>query len=77
MGYETLADVVEAQDPDLAAELESRFTALQTLLTEQGSVESGFTSYDELSDAQVKALAAAVDALAEPLSQLTATVTGS
>jgi len=77
VGYETLADVVEAQDPDLAAELESRFTALQTLLTEQGSVESGFTSYDELSDAQVKALAAAVDALAEPLSRLTATVTGS
>jgi iron uptake system component EfeO len=76
VGYETLSDVVEAQDPDLATELESRFTALQTLLTEQGSVEEGFTSYDKLTDAQVKALAAAVDALAEPLSQLTATVTG-
>ena len=75
VGYETLSDVVEAQDPDLATELESRFTELQTLLTEQGSVEDGFTYYDKLSDAQVKALAAAVDALAEPLSQLTATVT--
>lgn len=75
VGYETLSDVVTAQDPDLATELESRFAELQTLLTEQGSVEDGFTYYDQLSDAQVKALAAAVDALAEPLSQLTATVT--
>ncbi|WP_028047450.1 iron uptake system protein EfeO [Cellulomonas sp. URHE0023] len=77
VGYEVLADVVEAQDADLAKELESRFAELQTLLTEQGSVESGFTSYDQLSDAQVKALAAAVDALAEPLSTLTTTVTNS
>ena len=77
VGYEVLADVVEAQDPDLADELTTRFAELQTLLTEQGSVESGFTYYDELTDAQVKALASAVDALAEPLSQLTTTVTSS
>ena len=51
-------------------------TELDTLLAEQGSLETGFTYYDELTDAQVKALAAAVDALSEPLSRLTATVTG-
>ncbi|WP_028050974.1 iron uptake system protein EfeO [Cellulomonas sp. URHD0024] len=77
VAYEVLADVVQAQDPDLAEQLTARFTELQGLLTEQGSIESGFTSYDKLSDAQVKALAAAVDALAEPLSQLTTTVTSS
>src|SRR4051812_3220922 len=75
VGYEVLADVVEARDPDLAKELTTRFTELQSLLTAQGSVESGFASYDTLTDAQVRALPAAVAALAEPLSQLTPTVT--
>ncbi|MEN0130515.1 MAG: iron uptake system protein EfeO [Brevundimonas sp.] len=77
VGYEGLADVVEAKNPDLAAELEKRFTEVQALLTEQGSIDKGFTYYDKLTPEQVKALAAAVDALSEPLSQLTATVTGS
>ncbi len=76
VGYEVLKDVVEAQDADLAASLEERFAALQALLTAQGSVEDGFTSYDELTDEQVKELSAAVDALSEPLSQLTVVVTG-
>ena len=77
VGYEVLADVVQEQDPDLGTELTTRFDQLQALLTAQGSVEAGFTLYDQLSDVQVKALAAAVDALAEPLSQLTTTVTSS
>ena len=76
VGYEVLADIVEAQDPDLSSELATRFAELQSLLTEQGSIESGFTYYDELTEAQVKDLAAAVDALSEPLSRLTTTVTG-
>ena len=76
VGYEVLADVVEAEDPELADTLATRFEEIDALLAEQGSLETGFTYYDELTDAQVKALAAAVDALSEPLSQLTATVTG-
>ncbi|WP_456847535.1 iron uptake system protein EfeO [Cellulomonas sp. P5_C6] len=76
VGYEVLADVVQAKDPDLADTLQTRFTELDTLLAAQGSLDTGFTSYDALTDAQVKQLAAAVDALSEPLSQLTATVTG-
>ncbi|HWJ86141.1 MAG TPA: iron uptake system protein EfeO [Cellulomonas sp.] len=76
VGYEGLADVVEAENPDLAAELDQRFTEIDALLAEQGSIEKGFTYYDKLSQDQVKALATAVDALSEPLSQLTATVTG-
>ena len=71
-----LADVVEAEDPDLAETLTTRFAEIDALLAEQGSLESGFTYYDQLTDAQVKELAAAVDALSEPLSRLTATVTG-
>ncbi|GIG22261.1 lipoprotein [Cellulomonas chitinilytica] len=76
VAFEVLGDVVTAKDADLADELTQRFTDLQTLLTAQGSVETGFTSYTDLTEAQVKELAAAVDALSEPLSQLTATVTG-
>jgi len=76
VGYEVLADVVEAENPDLAATLTTRFEELDALLAAQGSLDTGFTSYDQLTDAQVKQLAAAVDALSEPLSQLTATVTG-
>ena len=71
------ADVVAAQDPDLAKELDTRFAELEALLAAQGSLETGFTYYDKLTAEQVKALAAAVDALSEPLSQLTTTVTGS
>lgn len=76
VAYEVLADVVQERDADLADALDERFAELQDLLTAQGSVESGFTSYDDLTDAQVKELAAAVDALSEPLSRLTTTVTG-
>jgi iron uptake system component EfeO len=76
VAFEVLEDVVTSKDADLAAELNQRFDELQTLLTAQGSIESGFTSYTDLTEAQVKELAAAVDALSEPLSQLTATVTG-
>ncbi|KRD42821.1 PbrT family lead (Pb2+) uptake porter [Cellulomonas sp. Root930] len=76
VGYEVLAEVVEAEDPDLAETLATRFAEIDALLAEQGSLETGFTYYDQLTDAQVKELAAAVDALSEPLSRLTATVTG-
>ncbi|UZN04422.1 iron uptake system protein EfeO [Cellulomonas sp. S1-8] len=75
VAYEVVQDVVVAADPDLAADLDDRFTALQDLLTQHGSIEDGFVGYDELTAAEVKDLAAAVDALSEPLSQLTATVT--
>jgi iron uptake system component EfeO len=77
VAYDGLADVVEAKNPDLAAELERRFAEVNALLAEQGSIEEGFTYYDKLTQEQVKALSTAVDALSEPLSQLTATVTGS
>ena len=56
--------------------LDERFDALNELLAGHGSYDAGFTPYDELSQDEVQALAAAVDALGEPLSKLTATVTG-
>lgn len=74
--YEDLRPIAEQADPDLVAELDTRFGALLDLLATHGSVDTGFTAYDALSADEVTALAAAVDAVAEPLSHLTATVVG-
>jgi iron uptake system component EfeO len=73
VAFEGLEPIVERKDPDLAAELEERFAELQTLLDAQ-RVGDGFTSYDELTPDEVKALSDAVNALSEPLSRLTAAV---
>jgi iron uptake system component EfeO len=60
----------------LADEIETQFAALQKVLAQYGSIEAGFTPYDQVTDAQRKQLSDAVNALAEPLSQLTSTVLG-
>ncbi|QZN85613.1 iron uptake system protein EfeO [Cellulomonas sp. C5510] len=76
VAYEVLADVVEEEDPDLAAALTEQLAALDGLLAQYGSVDTGFVGYDTLTEQQVKELATGVDALSEPLSRLTAVVTG-
>jgi iron uptake system component EfeO len=72
VAFGVLRPVVVQTDPELVEELDARFDDVQVLLTEQGSIEDGFVYYDELSEEQVQELARAVDALGEPLSQLTA-----
>ena len=74
VAYEGVRAIVERNDPDLVAELDSEFDALQKQLAAYGSYETGFTPYDKLTSAEVKALADGVNALAEPLSMLTATL---
>ncbi len=71
--FEVLEPVLELKDRELKELLDGRFHALQDLLDEQ-RVGDGFRSYDELSTAEVKRLADAVNALGEPLSRLTAAV---
>ena len=73
VGFEGVRPVLENNDKALAATLDRRFNELQTLL-DQHRRGDGFVSYDELSDAEVKELADAVNALSEPLSRLTAAV---
>jgi iron uptake system component EfeO len=78
VAYEGLRPVLKVKSPRLDTELEQRFAALQTLLDQYrtGSGDAaGFVSYEKLSDAEVKQLSDAVNALSEPLSQLTAAVT--
>jgi iron uptake system component EfeO len=69
--------IAEAKGEDaLVTEIQEQFDALETLLAQYGSIEAGFTPYDEVTDAQRNELSDGVNALAEPLSKLTAAVLG-
>jgi iron uptake system component EfeO len=63
-------DILVKKDPELTANLDAEFAALQSLLDAQ-RVGDGFRLYTELSTAEVKALADQVNALGEPLNKLT------
>lgn len=73
IAYEDLKPLLADTDQELDATLQANFEALQKLLDQYKKGE-GFMFYDELDTAQVQELGAAVDALAEPLSKLTAAV---
>ena len=60
----------------LTASIDAEFSALNGLLAQYGSIDAGFTDYGQVTDAQKKALSDQVNALSEPLSQLTALVLG-
>ncbi|GAA1162412.1 iron uptake system protein EfeO [Nocardioides aquiterrae] len=72
-GFEYLEPILAQKDPELLETLDDRFAALQKLLDAQRT-DDGFVPYDQLSRDEVKQLANAVNALAEPLSELTAAV---
>jgi iron uptake system component EfeO len=63
-----LRPVLVAKDPQLLATLDEKFAAVDALLARY-QVGDGYRLYTELTPDQVKELAAAVDALGEPLSK--------
>jgi iron uptake system component EfeO len=69
--YAGVRDILVKKNPELATQLDEEFALLQELLDLQ-RLGDGFTFYNNLSSAQIKALADQVNALAEPLNQLTA-----
>jgi len=73
IAWEGLRPVLQKKDAALDTTIESEFKHLQTLLDAQRS-GSGFVTYDKLSEAQVKQLSDAVNALSEPLSKMAAAV---
>ncbi len=73
VAFEALEPVLRKQDNALADTLTARFASLQLLLDGYRDGE-GFVLYTDLDATEVKTLADAVNALAEPLSQLTAAV---
>lgn len=74
VGYETLKSLLQVKDPALAATIGTRFTELQVLLDEYRDGD-GFAFYDTVALPQRNELSAAVNALAEPLSQMTGSIT--
>lgn len=74
--YELLKSVASKNDAALTKELDKQFAALDTLLDKYREDKSSyeFTSYDKVDKAEQKELSDAVNALAEPLSQLAAAV---
>jgi iron uptake system component EfeO len=71
-----IASAKSAEGKKLVASIQKEFTALETLLDKYGSLETGYVSYDTVTDAQRKELSDQVNALSEPLSQLTHAVLG-
>jgi iron uptake system component EfeO len=71
--YDLLAPSLQAKDSTLAATITTRFNDLQAKLATYKS-GAGYVDYSTVTDAQRRQLAQAVDALAEPLSQVAAQV---
>lgn len=71
--YQALRPVVAGTDPELVSTLDERFAATQQALAQHRKGD-GFVYYDQLTQEQVEELAAVVDALGEPLSQLSASL---
>ncbi|MFG2548562.1 iron uptake system protein EfeO [Streptomyces sp. NPDC048581] len=74
--YELLKAVAKENEPALVTELDKQFGALNTLLDKYRADKASydFTSYDKVGEADRKELSDGVNALAEPLSKLAASV---
>jgi iron uptake system component EfeO len=59
---------------ELVEQIDSGYADLERKLAEYGSLDDGFVNYRELTDADKRALTDLINALAEPLSQLTSTI---
>lgn len=60
----------------LVDDINARYDDVEKLLAKYGSLESGFVDYDQVDASQQAELTRSLDALREPLSQLTGTVLG-
>lgn len=67
--YQLLKPTLQKKDEELSKEIQSRFDDVYGLL-EQHKKGDGYKVYTDLSKEEVKALSQAIDALAEPLSQI-------
>jgi iron uptake system component EfeO len=74
-GYDAVRPLLAAKNPTLAATIDQRFAAVDTALApyRQGT---SFVLYTDLSRTDTKALAQAIDSLAEPLSKVARHVVG-
>jgi iron uptake system component EfeO len=71
----SLRPVIEERDPELLSSLDEQFAAVDELL-ENYRDGDGFKLYTDLTEADIKTMAEAVDALGEPVSQVAEVVAG-
>jgi len=77
MAFSLVRDFAESKGADGAAlveDIDAGYAALEASLAAHGSLADGFVYYGELTDEDKRELTDLINALAEPLSQLTATV---
>ncbi|GAA5026384.1 iron uptake system protein EfeO [Microbacterium fluvii] len=77
MAFSLVQDFATAQGDDGAAlvtDIEQGYTDLEAALAEHGSLADGFVNYGELTDDDKREFTDLINALAEPLSQLTSTI---
>ena len=77
IAFDLVAPIAErkgAEGADLTAQINAEFDKLQAMLDQYGSLETGYTLYDQVDSKQQKQLVAQIDATREPLSRLTGTV---
>ncbi|MEB2282982.1 EfeM/EfeO family lipoprotein [Lysinibacillus xylanilyticus] len=68
--FEILRPKLEAKDKGLVLTLDEKFKAVDDLLAKHATADGGYVSYEELTEENTKELAAAVNQLGEPLSQM-------
>jgi iron uptake system component EfeO len=76
VAFEFVKPVVERQNPELVAEIETRFADLEREM-EPYRRGDGWVSYEKLDKSERRALSQKVDALAEPLSRVGRVLSGS
>lgn len=77
MAFSLVRDFVEATGDEgaaLVADIDAGYTRLEEKLAEYGNLTDGFVNYSELTDEDKRALTDLINALAEPLAQLTQTL---
>ena len=67
--FQLLNPALKEKNEDLSKEIQTRFDEVFSLLNKQ-KIDGGYKIYTDLSEAEVKELSQAIDALAEPLSQI-------
>ena len=79
MAYLAVRDIAASAGADgeaLVAELDEQFAAMKELLNTYGDYAAGFADYSTVTQDERNELGAQLNALSEPLSQLTGTVLG-
>ncbi len=73
--FDAVRAALARRDSDLATTVDARFTDVYDALSQYKDTNGDYVSYEDLTEADTRALAQAVDALGEPLSQVASTLT--